>query len=342
MKNKKALCQSFWKLARNYLHSYMPDVLNRSPKSIEAYKNALYIYLNFLKEKYNVENEQITFDYFKVENLTAFIAWMKQEKVYKPKTINLRMTAIRSFLKYCALQDLELKDLSYCANSIPDVKVPKRPIEFLTEDAIKAILSATSYDKPIHRRNRMLIILMYDTGARVSELSGAMLSSLHLKAKNPYIVLHGKGDKTRNVPLMEKTMLHLAEYLKEFHDERSDAPLFYCRHDGIKHNLSNDSIETILKNVAAKARETCNEVPERVYCHLIRKTRAMNLYKQKISLPIIAQLLGHESISTTSGFYAFATLDMMADAMKTANEHAALPEKEWKNAEIMNLLYTLD
>ena len=68
----------------------------------------------------------------------------------------------------------------------------------------------------------------------------------------------------------------------------------------------------------------------------------MDLYKQKISLPIIAQLLGHESMSTTSGFYAFATLEMMSDAMSKAAPAFDDSEKIWKKTDIKKLLYSLD
>lgn len=113
----------------------------------------------------------------------------------------------------------------------------------------------------------------------------------------------GKGRKSRNVPLLNKTVQHLNEYLKEFHPEINECPLFYRLLDGNPHRLSTDSISLVLKSAADKARGTCESVPERVHCHMIRKTKAMNLYKNGVPLPFIMQLLGHESMSTTSGVY---------------------------------------
>ena len=119
-------------------------------------------------------------------------------------------------------------------------------------------------------------------------------------------------------------------------------PLFYSLLDGKPHRLSTDSISLVLKSAADKARKTCKVIPDRVHCHMIRKTKAMDLYKNGVPLPFIMQLLGHESMSTTSGFYAFATLEMMSDAMNKAAPTTDNEEKLWKKNDIKKLLYSLD
>ena len=148
--------------------------------------------------------------------------------------------------------------------------------------------------------------------------------------------------KTRNVPILAKTVAHLRKYLDEFHPDLTEAPLFYSRLDGKPHQLSTDSISLILKTAANIARVTCSEVPENVHCHLIRKTKAMDLYRNGVPLPFIMQLLGHESMSTTSGFYAVATLEMMTEAMNKAAPAFENDEKIWKKDAMKKLLYSLD
>ena len=188
----------------------------------------------------------------------------------------------------------------------------------------------------------MMLIMLYDTGARVQELADLNISSLHLKETNPFVTLIGKGRKSRNVPLLNKTVQHLQLYLREFHPNMEENPLFYSLLDGKPHRLSTDSISLVLKSAADKARETCEVIPDRVHCHMIRKTKAMDLYKNGVPLPFIMQLLGHESMSTTSGFYAFATLEMMSDAMNKAAPTTDKEEKLWKKNNIKKLLYSLD
>lgn len=341
MKYKRKRDSNFWQMARSYLHDYMPVIRNLSDKSVEAYKQSLKIYLQFLESEKDLVNEKVDFNAFTKDNVKDFIAWLKTKEC-AAKTINLRLTAIRSFLKYCSEEDFELRGIYSEICSIKKMKEDKYPIVYLQQSATTAILSAIDTLTAKHRRNRMMLILLYDTGARVQELADMNISSLHLREKNPYVTLVGKGKKTRNVPLLNKTVQHLNEYLKEFHPNLNEQPLFYSLLDGKPHRLSTDSISLILKTAADKARTTCNDVPKNVHCHMIRKTKAMDLYRNGVPMPFIMQLLGHESMSTTSGFYAFATLEMMSEAMNKVTPSQDKEEKLWKNENMKKLLYTLD
>ena len=341
MKYKRKKDSNFWILARSYLHDYMPAVKNLSDKSVVTYKQSLKTYLTFLDCRKSLLNENVTFDAFSRDNVKDYVIWLKEQS-FSPKSINLKLTAIRSFLKYCSEEDFELRGIYTEVCTIKKLKEEKHPIQYLQPNATSVILAAYDTKTSKHRRNRMLLILLYDTGARVQELADLNLSSLHLEAANPFVTLIGKGRKSRNVPLMNKTVKHLQVYLKEFHPVHVEAPLFYSMMDGEPHRLSADSISLVLKTAADIARTTCEEVPDKVHCHLIRKTKAMDLYKNGVPLPFIMQLLGHESMSTTSGFYAFATLEMMSDAMNKAVPQFEETEKLWKKEEIRKVIFSLD
>ena len=341
MKYKRKKDKDFWLLARAYLHDYMPAVKNLSDKSVDAYKQSLKTYLSFLKEVKSLTEEKVTLDAFSRDNIKEYVTWLK-DKEFSPKTINLRLTAIRSFLKYCSEEDFELRGIYTDVCSVKKVKEEKKAIQYLKPQATSAILSAYGADTSKHRRNRMMLILLYDSGARVQELADLNISSLHIGEVNPYITLVGKGRKSRNVPLMAKTVKHLNVYIQEFHPGNEEAPLFYSILGGKPHRLSTDSISLVLKNAADMARKNCDEIPDNVHCHLIRKTKAMDLYRNGVPLPFIMQLLGHESMSTTSGFYAFATLEMMSEAINKSAPKVDDDEKLWKNADIRKAIFSLD
>lgn len=188
----------------------------------------------------------------------------------------------------------------------------------------------------------MILILIYDSGYRVQEIADLKVSSLHLDVRNPYMTVIGKGRKIRNVPLTNKTVLHLKNHLSEFHKESKDEYLFYSFLDNKPHQLSTDSISLILKHAAKTAKEKCDPVPDRVHCHMLRKTKAIDLYKDGVPLPFIMQILGHESMSTTSGFYAFATLEMMSEALNKSHTGTITEEKLWTKSNSIKDLYSLD
>ena len=110
MKYKRKKDKDFWQMARAYLHDFMPAVRNQSDKSVAAYKQSLNSYLTFLESEKGLREDQVTFDVFSRSNVKDFVEWLRKKK-YAPKTINLKLTAIRSFLKYCADEDFELRGI---------------------------------------------------------------------------------------------------------------------------------------------------------------------------------------------------------------------------------------
>lgn len=342
---KKNLFQDsriFWNTAQKFIHHYLPDVRKASSNTTAAYRDSLNAYITFLEEKKKLTRSKICFDHLADSYVKEFQDWLLNEKKVSARTSNLRLTAIRSFMVYAST---EFKDLtaSYVAiRSIKDSETSTNPIEFFEKKQMKAILAAPNTTSRTGRRNQMILILMYDTAARVAEVLEMTVGSIHLDAETPYVTIHGKGDKYRNVPLMDKTCRHLKRYLSEFHEGgRKTDPLFYAVTHGNKHPLSADTLENLIKSCAKEAASDGVEMPDSCHCHMIRKTRAMNLYQANVPLTHIQQLLGHENISTTSGFYAFATLDTLKKSMQKADAGGNETQKEWKDKKKLQKLYSL-
>lgn len=331
----------FWDTAHRYLDHHLKVIRQVSRHTIDSYRDCLNSFINYLDEVGHVSRKTISFHNFEKETLKRYQSWMVTERSLAPKTCNLRMTAIRALLEYAAQEYLWITPFYTDACSIVGVKTVNHAIEYFEPNEMTALLAAPSGNSKTDRRNQMMLIFLYDTAARVSEAKQVKVSDLHLNAEVPYVTLLGKGKKYRNIPLLEKTILHVKRYLKEFHgsDLKSNAPLFYSKIHGEIHGLSSDTFEKMIKRYADQCRADGYPMPDHVHCHMVRKTRAMDLYREGVPLAHIQQLLGHENISTTSGFYAFATLDVLAKAMETVSPDEGI--KSWGDPDTLERLYRL-
>ena len=318
----------FFSFARDYLHVYMLRVRALSPKTIQAYRISLECFLGYLAETGHAGREHVSFDHFDRQHLKAWLAWMTDHQGYAPKTVTLRLSAVKAFLAYAAQEDITLIALSQAARALKAPAQPRKPVAYLTQPQIRAILAAHTGTTAKSRRNRMLLILLYDTAARVSEITGLTLQDLRL-AEPGHVTLTGKRNKTRVVPLTGKTIAHLRVYLTEFHPGAAHLPatrpLFYSLHGGQPAPLS---AEHGLRRAQ----------PGRASC-----APGLSIHSRQRPLPpaaqnqghgplpaghppaVIMRLLGHENASTASAFYAFATLDMMRQAISKATPAISVP-----------------
>jgi integrase/recombinase XerD len=213
----------------------------------------------------------------------------------------------------------------------------------MSETALKTLLEQPNSRTRCGLRDRFFMILLYDTGARIQEILDLKLRDIHLNDQTPCIYLTGKGNKTRAVPIMDKTIAHFHEYMKTFHPNahpKDDEHLFFTLIKGQIGKMSDDNVSCFLKRYAESAQKVCPEVPLRMHAHLFRHTRAMHLYQAGIPLSYIKDFLGHVSVNTTD-IYASTDTTMMKAALEKIdrrdNDQVSKEVPIWKDDEEMIL-----
>lgn len=340
----KPINDSFFKYVRSFLTVYLPKNKCYSPNTIKAYRDTINVLRLFLYEQKNISFTQITFDMLNHALVYEFLEWLQSSRNCRISTRNQRLAALKSFLHYCAIEEPSLASIYLDVQDITALRDTKKGVSYMTQNALKTILIQPDVKNRFGLRNRFFMIAMYDTGGRIQEILNLKLRDICLELDIPCIYLTGKGNKVRAVPLMEKTVLHLKEYLKVFHPtcpKNTDEYLFYTVIKGKKCAMSPDNVSIFIKKYANQARISCPEVPKRVHAHLFRHSRAMHLYQSGIPLSYIKDFLGHVNATTTS-IYASADTTMIRDALEKAaklddNSTAEVPIWEGNEDMILKL-----
>ena len=116
----------FWQLARDFLRTYCPKIRRMSPKTIEAYRIGMECYIKYLADGHSIQRHDVNFECFDRQYVKGYSKWMQEIKGYSLKTVDLRITVVKSFLKYASCEDLTLMALYVLLST---EKWPTKPAE---------------------------------------------------------------------------------------------------------------------------------------------------------------------------------------------------------------------
>lgn len=306
-------------LIRDFLTEYLPKQRFCSCNTVESYRTTLNLLLDYVCASRKIELHQVTFKCINADVLAHFLDWLEQERGCSPSTRNQRLACIRSFYKYAGTKDIALIAHQQELMKVPLKKVPKTMmVKFLTEESLALLLRQPDISKPKEFRNLFYMVLMYDTGCRNQELLDMKLADIHVEAKSPFVVVTGKGNKTRVVPIMEKTVRYFERYKALFHEKSApDNYLFYTISNHTHKQMSPDNVARFMKMYGARAFGADISGGIKVHPHMLRHTRAMHLYRGGMPLSLISEWLGHAHLETTM-IYAYADTEMKRTAIQKA------------------------
>lgn len=311
--------KSLQALVQGYFVSYLMQQRRVSQKTIDSYRDAFKLYFLFLKDAYGINPENVSIEYFGRDYILAFTKYLSEERGCKAKSINQRLTALRSFLrKYVAFEAPEHMGIIALAITVPLMKVDRKALCFITKEEYRALLSACDANRALAERDRLMLSLFYNTGCRVSELTGLMVGdfrNLH-ETGNASVLFRGKGRKERVTPLWGSTAKNINAFINRNNLTDADA-LFNTGGGGC---LTRSGVGQRISTLAKSASERCPSLlGKNVTPHTFRHSVAMNMLQAGLDISSVAIYLGHESIETTHK-YVVSDVEMKRKAFAKVHE----------------------
>ena len=284
-----------------FLKEYIILERNLSDNTKRSYRNTFQLLIYFLVNKKNYKINEITFAKITKDDITDFLNYLEEERHNSIRTRNQRLACIKAFYQFCLIDEVENISNIRKVLAIKAKKFSKKIIDYLTEDELKELLESIDVSTIKGRKNFMLLVLLYDTAARASEIIKLKVEDINLEEK--YVILDGKGKKERIVPIMEKTVNILKRYLAENNIKQGYLLGSEHTYETIRYQFEKIKKKYDYKNITP---------------HTFRHTRAIHLLSAGVSIIYLRDLLGHESITTTEE-YAKVLEEDKFDAIRNAS-----------------------
>ena len=333
----------FARLLSGFLNNYLPHEKGVSANTIKSYSYTFILFIKFMHENRKVPATKLSFTHLKKDLVVEYLDWLQKDRGCGEATRNQRLAAISSFIKYAEyMNPCHLFDCHEIL-SIPAKKTESKVLNYLSIDGLKLLLRQPNTQQTKGLRNLALLSLMYESAARVQEIIDLTPASLFIEYKPYRVILHGKGNKYRSIPLPDKQIELLRLYMSQnglLNRENAQKPLF-PNYQGQK--MTRNGINNILvKYVKMANKQAPSLVPDHLSCHVIRHTKAMHLLESKVELIHIRDFLGHKSVLTTE-IYARMNPTFTFEAVKNAYKNITADNiPVWKgNNELMVMLKDL-
>jgi integrase/recombinase XerD len=266
-----------------------------SVHTLASYRDTFELLLRHAEHRTGRPPSALTLEDLTAPIVLAFLDHLETERGNSPRTRNLRLTAIRSFMRYVSVRDPASLPVAQGVLAIATKRVDRPVLGFLSREEVQAVLDAPDRTTWSGQRDAVLFGVLYNTGARVSEITGLRVADVLLD-RAVAVHLHGKGRKERVVPLWKSTAAQLRLWCGHLNGA-ADTPVFPNR---AGQRLSRSGVEHRLQVAIRLAAARCPSLLSRpISPHTLRHTTAMHLLQSGVDITVIALWLGHEDPATT-------------------------------------------
>jgi site-specific recombinase XerD len=295
MRNTKT--KTLQSLVQDFFCQHLATERNASANTVTSYRDAIKLFLGYASGLMGCTPDQLDHRALDVETIRSFLDWLKRERGCGERTRNHRLASIKAFARYIATVAPEHLERCRLIREMPSTSVEHPEIQYLTEEEIVTLISSVDASSPKGRRDRAILLLLYNTGARVQELVDLDIGDIN-KQPIAFVRLQGKGRKQRTCPLWSRTVAAIDKMLADRRSQESVHPLFL---NARGQRLSRSGIAYLLRRAQKKSGLRPDHAI-RLTPHVFRHTTAMHLLQSGVDITTIAAWLGHAQLATTHGY----------------------------------------
>lgn len=323
-------------LLQSFFTQHLQHHKRVSPQTVASYRDTLKLLLQFIQAQQGKEPAALCVTDLEVTVILSFLDYLEEQRQNSARSRNARLAAIRTFFRWVALREPQQVGLATRVLAIPQKRTDKKLVQALTRPEIEAILATPDLTQALGRRDHALLLTLYNSGARVSEIIALQRGQVQFGATT-FLQLQGKGRKQRTIPLWTKT----SRALQAWFQEQTGASHQLAFPSARGKPLSRDGVDYILQQAVTRAAVECASLRGRKLSpHTLRHTTAMHLLQAGVDITVIALWLGHESLETTH-IYLEADLQTKERALsKLAPAGAEVPRYKAQD-EVLAFLATL-
>jgi integrase/recombinase XerD len=291
MMRNPAAPPSFAALVQSFFAEHLTQQRALSERTVAAYRDAFMLFLEFAQARLHKPPTSMLLTDITPALILAFLDHLEGERRNAVRSRNARLAALRTFLKFAARRDIAAEQ----ALGVPMKRFERPMLGFLSREEMLAVIGQPGLGW-VSQRDCLLLALMYNTGARVSEVIGVRVSDVVLDAA-ACVHLHGKGRKERSVPLWRSTVKAIRAWLRLNADLGPTSALLPNR--GGEAMTRSNVTQRLALAVKAATSTTPGLAKRSISPHTLRHTTAMHLLQSGVDISVIALWLGHESPTTT-------------------------------------------
>jgi integrase/recombinase XerD len=326
------------KFIKRFFSHYLPVQKGLAANTILAYRDAIKLLLCYAADTLNKSVEDLCVEEIDEPIVLDSLDHLENRRGCTPRTRNARLAAIRALFGFIAREEPSLLLHCHTIRTIPLKRTQHKTVHYLEENEIQALLNAVRLNSRNGGRDNALLLLLYNTGARVSEMVQLKVLDLHL-AGTAQVKLLGKSNKYRSCPLWPETVEALQAYLRQRTAKDPSAQQLFLNANGSP--LTRFGVRHIIGKYATAAKRKCPSIAAKaVNPHTIRHTTAMHLLRSGNDITMVSYWLGHANINTTH-IYVEIDMEMKRRMLQKAGAPAVQKPLPWQKPEVLQWLNAL-